>query len=194
MKPGIYSSLIQAIEKIYYSIAWTGVQKRMDSYNKDGQGNSGYADGIHSPLMAAIDEMTIDQQHTEDEVQHSDDPVPGSPATDLYSPLPHNDNKARVFTTEDVGDLSKHFREHRNESGLSSGIVEKLEHSTWQHINAAIRYAKKGEHQNAKIHADIANSACKELAHFMYEEQYKDFIVEIENHLENLKQTSQKSN
>jgi hypothetical protein len=50
---------------------------------------------------------------------------------------------------------------------------DKLKDSTWSHIHSALLHARQGETSSAKLHADIANEALKEAAHYMSEEDHK---------------------
>ncbi len=60
---------------------------------------------------------------------------------------------------------------------------EKLKHSIWEHIHASIRHARLGDARVAKMHADIANSAYRELAHYVSNEDHNELALEIENQL-----------
>lgn len=188
-----YSSLIRAIEKIYLRVALTALHERMDVYHKQAsQSLKPHANNIKSPLRECIDEIIeYDQDDPEDLDTNNHSILTGS-ISDLYGPAKDNNTvELHVITKENVGELSKYFKARSDGSALHPGIIEKLEHSTWEHIHAAIRYARKGDYRNARMHSDIASSACQELAHFMNEECYLEFIMEIEKHLDVLKQHKQ---
>ena len=84
---------------------------------------------------------------------------------------------------KNVNGLSKHFSTTHNEAEFHPGIDEKLKHSNWDHINASIRYARLGDARVAKVHADIANNAFKELAHYVSGEDHAELASQIEDHL-----------
>lgn len=179
------SSLIEAIERFYVSVSVTILHKRMESYHRQSSNSTKpYANDIKSPLLECINEIIENGQGN-----------PEPPDVFVYSdPVgvtirPHTAEELRrgaryVLSREDVGELSKYFKARAGGSDLHPGIKEKLERSTWEHIHAAIRYARQGDSRNASMHAAIANSACKELAHYMVEEQCREFILGIEEHLE----------
>ncbi len=56
---------------------------------------------------------------------------------------------------------------------------DKLKDSTWSHIHTALLHARQGEVITAKLHADIANEALKEAAHYMSEEDHKVLCEEV---------------
>jgi hypothetical protein len=66
---------------------------------------------------------------------------------------------------------------------LHPGIDDKLKHSIWEHIHAAIRYAKLGDRCDAKMHTNIASYAYRELAHYLSKEEYAKFTSDINNQL-----------
>ena len=63
---------------------------------------------------------------------------------------------------------------------------KKLKDSTWSHIHTALMQARKGDVSTAKLHADIANGALKEAAHYMSEADYKLLCSEVEKSFEEL--------
>ncbi len=182
-----YSALIHSIEKIYLKVALTALQKRMAGYHKlASQAGKAYTPDIKSTLLKYVDEIIKNHQDGQGGPHDVDGPVisgtktgPRSHATPAFKPY--------VVNKENVGELSRYFKARMSGAGLHHGIEEKLEHATWEHIHAAIRYARRGDKSNAKLHADIASSACKELVHYMADDRYREFIAEIDRELETLK-------
>lgn len=72
--------------------------------------------------------------------------------------------------------LHKQVLNYRKNINRSSGLSE------------AIRYARQGDERNAHMHAYIASCSCEELSHFIGEKQYCDFVVQMKDSLENLRQ------
>ena len=84
---------------------------------------------------------------------------------------------------EHIDDLSRYFKARSKDSDLHPAIQDKLEHSVWEHIHATIRCARQGDKRNAKMHLNIASTACKELGHYMKEEEYQAFVKKAEEHM-----------
>lgn len=80
-------------------------------------------------------------------------------------------------------DLANHFKSNTTEKGTHPYLIEKLQNSTWEHIHTAIRLAHQGAQVKAKLHADIANNALKEVAQYMNKEDYAKFVNEINSEL-----------
>ena len=85
------------------------------------------------------------------------------------------------------GALARFFkREKPRSSVLQPHLSEKLKKSIREHINTALRFARQGDVSSAKIHANLANNALKEIAHYMSEEEYASFEAEVEKRLEEI--------
>ena len=65
-------------------------------------------------------------------------------------------------------------------------LGDKLASSAWSHIHSALLHAHQGDIGLARLHADIASQAAKEAAHYMSEEQYEQFMQNIEQALSGL--------
>jgi len=181
-----YSSIIHAIERIYIKISLTILHRRVNTYHKKTQlSEKSDNNDIKPTLIECIDEI-IDTEHIE-HLHAVDYSLLSNSATTPYVHLQYPALKPHVVNKNNVGELSKYFKARNNGSDLHPDIMEKLEHSTWEHLHTAVRYARQHENKNAKMHVDIACSACKELSHYMPEEQYKVFVTEIEKHMDALK-------
>lgn len=182
-----YNSLLHEIENIYFRVSYSLLQKRMHSYHAQAAQGGHYANGIRQPLMGYINDLAAVDHADPTSLRHIDHTAPEHPAHQhipiKYLPQKHGPNKANV------SELSRYFKMRNNEAMIHNGIEEKLEHSTWEHIHAAIRYARQGETKKARMHADIASTACAELAHFMLGEAYTTFVTQIEQYLDVLRET-----
>ncbi|MFC1589377.1 hypothetical protein ACFL3P_03800 [Pseudomonadota bacterium] len=180
-----YRALIKGLEKLYTKIALKVLHQRINSYHRQASdGKRQHQDGIKTPLSAFI-ETTVAQATSAKHTDHSYDhlaeerkpqPEPNHPAASQSSQL----------SRERIDELSKYFKERTKGADLHPPVREKLEHSVWEHIHATIRCARQGEKSNANMHLNIAHSACKELAHYMDDEEYQTFVAEAENHMKTL--------
>jgi hypothetical protein len=91
--------------------------------------------------------------------------------------------QSRTVDTKKANALSKYFKQRGNGATLNPGIEDTLTHSIWEHIHMSLRQARQGNTKGAKMHADIANHAYKELAHYMTEEKYIELTNDIEKEL-----------
>lgn len=179
-----YIAYVQGLQKIYARIVLNLTHSRMDRHH----GNAGvslksHADDIKVPLFECVDKIIA-------HVQLESTAAPAAVAPNVVGTVTRSPNldasqpfSSHEVNVENVGDLSRYFQARGNGSELHPGIKEKLVHSAWDHIYAAIRYANQANKSSAGMHINIANSTCHELAHYMDAEQYQEFVAEIEKHL-----------
>ena len=182
-----YNALIRSMEKLYKRVSLLLWHKRMDGYHESAsQGHRSYRNGIKSPLQDCIVNIMANSPGDAQTNPGNDRPVPTT-TTNTNTDSKANAGKKQVVNEGKAENLSGLINERTDGSELYPEIVTKLEHSIWEHIHATIRYARQGDNYNATMHSDIANSACKELAHYLDEEHYQAFIIKIEEHLESYK-------
>lgn len=182
-----YSLLIHGIEKLYHKIAVIVLHKRMNrSHKPASQGVKSYGNDIKSPLLDFIDNVLVNDP--DDSTTLSDNDIPTlNTTTNLKSPAKNPTGKPQIADKSNTEESSRQFKARTNGSELYPEIVNKLKQSIWDHIHATVRYARQGDKSTATMHTDIANSACKELAHHMDEEHYQAFIMTIAEHMNSLK-------
>jgi len=180
-----YNDFISSIEKLYSSITLIILQKRMNTYHPahsiDSSTNHNL--DIQAPLFKYIDDISSEDQKIVMEIQTLDYSY-FSHTTNPHTPADYELANQRIVNKENVNDLSKHFKANHNHSEIHHGIAEKLKHSIWDHIHASIRHARLGDVRVAKMHADIANNAYKELAHYVRNEAHTELALEIEDQLD----------
>ncbi|NNF96065.1 MAG: hypothetical protein HKM94_03955, partial [Halobacteria archaeon] len=180
-----YNDLIHAIENLYSSITLQILQKRMNTYHQapSTDNYTEHALDIKAPLFKYIDDISSNDQKTVTEVQTLDYSF-FSQTTHQHTSTHSELTSQRIVIKENNSGLSKHFNTKHNDAEYHPGIDEKLKHSIWEHIHASIRHARLGDARVAKVHADIANSAYKELAHYVSSEAHTEFALEIEDQLD----------
>ena len=179
-----YIELIHAIEKLYSKITLRILHKRINSYHQQLSPDNFnlHTLDIKAPLFKYIDDINNHDQQTATGIQSLDYSF-YSQTTNSPTPSHYQLANQRIVNKENVGELSKYFKARHNGSELRPGIEKKLKLSTWEHFHAAIRHARLGDASVAKMHADIANCAYRELAHYVSNEVYTEIALEIENQL-----------
>ena len=79
------------------------------------------------------------------------------------------------------------FRRDRHITAVDRHVGDKLKTSAWNHMRTALRMARQGQLNSARIHANIAAQAVREVAHFVPEDEYEVFSKEIESSLKEIK-------
>lgn len=188
-----YRGLIEGLKKLHFKVSLMALHKQINSYHsKASDGHRKYHGGIKTPLMDFI-ETTVSQAVTtrsSNEAAHEQDTM-ASPTVPphMVQPAAHSDLH-REISRERIDELSKYFKARTKGDELHPPIREKLEHSVWEHIHSTIRCARQGDKANAKMHLNIATAACKELGHYMDEEEYRAFVARAEDYMGTLKPPS----
>lgn len=77
-------------------------------------------------------------------------------------------------------EFAKYLRQKTFPSVTQPHLGDALKASAWEHIHCAIRHARKGELDTAKVHTAIAGTALEEAGQFMNHEDYSELVCEIE--------------
>ena len=177
---GFYDSLIQEIKELYNKASLAILHKRISDYHRHTDySEHAHAGDIKSLLITYIDKIPASTTASQETKFSADSIIPKEPVVDKYLYERHETDTRHVVSHKYVGDLSKYFKSRRKAYDLQPGIKDKLEHSVWEHINASIQSAYKGDLKNSQMHADIANSAFKEVAHYMSVAEYNDFSKKV---------------
>lgn len=188
-------TLMGELNRLYTQLALAQLHKRMHGYHHHANHDAGtQATDIKSTLSDYIDNVV-----SKINASGAHQPAAGSKTTSKYAghhlndfPFishPHRDiaRPPCQLNKKQISELTKYFKERKKGSDLHPSIKEKLKDSLWEHINAAIQCAHRGDAHNSKMHVDIANYAFKEVAHYMPEEQYAALAKKINERLEALK-------
>ena len=194
------SALLHELQRLYNQVVLTRLHKLMDGYHKHtNHSKKPHAKDIKASLLEYVDNVVVlekEKAKTPHDVEHpvGESGVIGKHVTQSHHTLfPFNVDKKHVgpnpykLNKKQVEVLSKYFKARTKGSELHPGIEEKLKDSIWDHINASVQCALKGDNRNAKMHVDIANYAFNEIAHYMPEEQYLELTRKINKRLDALK-------
>ena len=93
-----------------------------------------------------------------------------------------SENLKRVRDLGVESEFAKHLSQRKSSSITHSQMGDKLAKSAWEHVHTAIRYAKQGALDKAKINTDIAGHALEEAGHYLSDDEYADLIIKIEQY------------
>lgn len=176
-----YRALIKALEKLYTKVSLYLLHKRINTYHsKASDGKNKHHDGIKT-LLSTFIETTVAQATSSDHSNHNYDHL-----AEGHKPQPNHSGESQSghLNRERIDELSKYFKARNKGDELHPAIRDKLKHSVWEHIHATVRCARQGDERNAKMHLNIASTACKELGHYMDDDEYQTFVSEAESHLD----------
>lgn len=177
------NSLLNTLKRLRSRIVLLVLRKRMQQYHKE-EGLDTY--DIMESLSNHIDKLSVFSK---------EDPF-GKEFKATWTIIKYRQNETSKgqappeaegeIANRTLSGLAKYFKTNGTERIMQPYLSEKLQNSTWEHIHTAIRLAHQGDQKNARLHADIANNALKEVAHYMTREGYKELVGEIHRELSKL--------
>lgn len=184
-------ALIGELKCLYNKVSLVILHRRIGGYHRHADyKESSHAGDFKSSLRGYIDDVVVSEIKPPPKIKFTvDSIIPKIPEANKYEYETHHECAHHYINPNHVGDLSKYFKERRKAYELQPSIKTKLEHSVWEHINASIHSAHKGDKRSAKMHADIANSAFKEVAHYISEAEYAEFSKKVTERLQGLNAT-----
>ncbi len=174
-------ALMGALQHLYFSVSSQLLHRRLQPPNPSSM--AGDSADISASLAAHLDQTAQNSSATANTGGAA--PAPSAESTGAGAGIRRRSATERsglgIF-----GDLSKHFRQGRARVDVSPHMSEKMRANTMDHISKALRLARQGNAQGAKVHADLAEHAMKAASQYMPEEQYRVFKQEVENRLKSI--------
>lgn len=177
------ASLLSTLNQLYARVTrrlWRG---RAQSYH---EGIEQDLDTDINPLLdARLDKMKpVSTGNSQQRPQVEVTPVTASDDTPVES-RPAASTQEISFVAGDVLEgLTMHFKEGNGPSQLDREAGGKLKQSTWDHIHSALRLMRQGDAENARLHSKIANNAMKEAGHYLPADEYRAFVSEVTDYLQ----------
>ena len=173
-KHGI-NRLSRALHELYYKLCDMDLHKRMSLYHRNTSANE--VPDIPVSLIKHIDKLAPASKPSGADADNA--------TTAKFSKRPgkpHNvkpPGQQHGWLNKVVSGFNRPKKIFKSKIAPDPYMGDKLKDSTWSHIHTALLQARQGDTSNAKLHADIANQALKEAAHYMSEEDYKVFCEEV---------------
>ena len=171
-----YNRLLRSLHRLYSKLGFLHLQKQLQRHRRKPSKVKQHS--ISASLVEHIDRLA----------NHKDAPL--SCELERHEKLNKSNRQdqsgsRRKFNLSSsvAVNVDNFFRKNKHLSGSAAGMSETLKESAWNHMRCALRLAKQGQIHSAKIHANIADQAVKEVAHFMPEDEYEAFSAEIKKAL-----------
>jgi len=179
--------LSRTLHELYYKLCAMDLHKRMNFYHRNTGTNK--TPDISASLTKNIDKLAPASKPTNAGTTNA----AASAATAGSSKRTGKLNIAKQpgqqtgWLNKVVSSVSRPKKIYKSKITPDPYMGDKLKDSAWSHIHAALLHARQGEAITAKLHADIANEALKEAAHYMSEEDYKVLCEEVAKAFKELK-------
>ncbi|NOR43272.1 MAG: hypothetical protein GQ572_08025 [Gammaproteobacteria bacterium] len=194
--------LLHKLQQLYYRIAVSRLHKLMDRYHSyTSHSKKSHANDIKTSILEYVDNIVVveKEKNITKGSNDTDHPVTEAGVAAKHVTQSHHDlfpfksdekddgPNPYALNKKQVDELSKYFKAREKGPELHHDMEEKLRDSIWAHMNASVQCALKGDGRSAKMHADIADYAFKEIAHYMPKEQYLELTEKINRRLDTLK-------
>ena len=195
------STPVHKLQQLYYRTAVSRLHKLMDRYHRyTSHSKKAHANDIKTSILEYADNVVVEKEKNITKgLNDTDHPVTEAGVAAKHVTQSHHDlfpfkqdekndgPNPYALNKKQVDELSKYFKAREKGPELHHGMEEKLKDSIWIHMNASVQCALKGDGSSAKMHADIADYAFKEIAHYMPKEEYLELTEKINNRLDALK-------
>jgi hypothetical protein len=172
------TNLLETLKQLYSRIM--GLHAEARARSSLNRGNTGSSQDIVSPLSITIDKLAA-------RALYNPAVTPNSQNPELENhPHDHASISRESSSRTELGDLSVHLKNSHRYSGVSLNTGDKLMQSTWEHFHAAIRLARQGDVDAARLHVELTNNALKEAAHYLSEPVYSRFSKDVIKALEDI--------
>jgi hypothetical protein len=171
-------SLLSILKGLYSQLSEISLgltQVRMNTYKNEAKAPSNITTILHKQIddlsAKAISENTR---------------ILGVPAVQSIEESYSKNKRTKEAKVENVSgvesEFAKHVKQRRPPSITQPQMGENLKSSVWEHIKAAIRHAKNGDVETAKLHTNIAGAALEEAGHYMGNDDYSKLVLQIESY------------
>ncbi len=167
--------LLHTLYELYYMLCDRDLRKRMSIYHRNTSTND--APDISTSVINNFDKLAPTSKPNSATVANSVSARSSNKATRPSSAK--QPSRQTSWLNKVVSGVNWPKKIFTSKIAPNQYMGEKLKDSTWSHIHTAMLHARQGDVNNAKLHADIANGALKEAAHYMTEEDYKVLCAEV---------------
>lgn len=171
-------SLLSTLKNLYTQlsqISWGLTVGRINSYKRESKAPSNITAVLNKKiedLSLSVMPESVDSLETMDELEVQ------------------NVEKDKIKTKESKvenlsgieSDFAKYLKQRKPVAITQPQLGDNLKSSAWQHIHTAIRHAKNGDIESAKLHTSIAGSALEEAGDYMSQEEYSALVLAIEDY------------
>jgi len=170
-----FNRLLHDLHELYYKLSAIDLRKRMSLYHRNTATRN--IPDIATELTARFDKLAAAGK------SHGATADPG--ASNQSSAVPVQPDEVKQSSSQSPGIMSMVSAFIRPKKVFTQinitdqHLGEKLKQSTLTHMHTAMLQARQGNAANAKLHADIANNALHEAAHYLSEEDYEGLCREV---------------
>ena len=173
------NSLLSILKSLYSQlsrISWDNTQVRLTSYKRAFKSQINITDVLNKQIEVLSSRTITESGNTENVLDE-----PHVKHLDRSKVKAENYEEMKVENDSHVeSEFAKYLKQKKTSSVTQPHLGETLKSSAWEHIHKAIRHAKNGEVDTAKLHVTIAGTALEEAGDYMSHEDYTELVLQIE--------------
>ena len=167
---GALTTLLTSLQALFSRLSLLILNRRIGTYRRDGIVNK------DSELLSTLYQI-LDSTPAVDNTEHRRNGEKGISAVEVVTEvaqykIPANAEGVVEAAGTQFTDLSNRLHATHSKSSDATHLGEKLGISTKEHIRTALRYVREQNPELAKMHADLANEALQQAAHYLSDEAY----------------------
>jgi hypothetical protein len=174
---GEFKSLIGTLQQLYSRLVQMVIGVRRQIIPKTGAGAS--EQGVENLLSERLEKLAAVSEQKGESSDEDAAPEALHSAPGVGAQRSHEGRTGAAAAP----DFTQHFHDRGADELVGASVGEKITSRALEHMNKALLLARKGDRANARLHADIANSAVKEAARYMSEGEYREFVNMVKERL-----------
>ncbi len=165
-----YHDLLSALKSMYLHLARMHLDQRLNTHKLKPANDSV---DLSDTLFQQIDRLASNRNDTA--TSTSTAPRVGA-AADGATGTPASSRRGKSSAEAIVNNgLKDHLQNQRHSNTNDLLIAARMEKATWHHVHLALFHARNGREDTAKLHANIALQAMKEVHKYLDDEEYAQF-------------------
>ena len=175
------SSLLHSLYKLHHKLSEMYLRQRFRLYRR----NTGaqQTPNISRSLNRCIDQLVAHSQSVAAESATQSSSAKAEQAHHASDQHVSDDSGSPPWIKSVAPGLTEAYKISASTNPSDQCMGAKLTDSTWLHLHTSIMQARSGDVSKAKLHANIANDALKEAAHYMSKAEYRALCKEVEKAL-----------
>ncbi|MCW8900985.1 MAG: hypothetical protein OQK75_00415 [Gammaproteobacteria bacterium] len=172
-------SLLSVLKNLYSKLSGISLammQVRLSSYKRDNYSQINITTVLHNQIDELSSRLSTERINTAEISDESD--VLHIKQKNSKAASNHKMKVENITGIE--SEFVKYLKQRKPTAITQPHLGENLKTSAWQHIHSAIRHAKNGEVDTAKLHISIAGTALEEAGDYMSYEDYSALVLQVE--------------
>lgn len=175
------STLLSLLQSLYSTISQAVAEIRMRSYRLFDQSNKRVdITGVLNKQIGDLAASAVKEAH---HGRKSLDNVHQHELTHKNTEKEQVEGQNGEDASSADSEFAQYLKQRKTSSVTQPYVGDKLTASVWEHIHSAVRSARQGDVDTAKLHTKIAGQALEEAGHYLNDKDYSELVFQIEHYI-----------